>query len=281
MMLKQKNRALRMTVTTAVALGSTLLLTLLPAATAGAAATRQLCAGHSGEAGRMSDALGEALAHGGIVSVAFVDLSSGVACDVRGARHFESASVVKTAILATLLYQTQQKHSSLSTHDRALAHAMITRSDNDAASALWQQIGRASGLRVFLAAAGMGQTIPGPGRSWGLTQITAQDEIKLLRLLATQNGLLSTASRTYELGLMKRVVDSQRWGAPTGARAGEVVAVKNGWLPLQDGWHVNTTGVATGRRTYLLAVLTKGDPSMEYGVETVDTVARAINRNAF
>jgi beta-lactamase class A len=35
------------------------------------------------------------------LGVAFLDLSSGVACDVRGTRQFDSASAVKTAILAT------------------------------------------------------------------------------------------------------------------------------------------------------------------------------------
>jgi len=272
--------------TAALVLGSALLLMVFGAAGAGAAATRgPLCSAGSswGEADRLSRALGTALSsRGGNVGVAFVDLSSGVACDVRGDRHFASASVVKTAILATLLYQKQHRHASLTTSDRALATAMITRSDNNAASALWRRIGGASGLRRFLSAAGMTQTVPGSGGMWGLTQITARDQIKLLRLLATDNSVLTPASRAYELGLMKKVVAGQRWGAPTGALAGEVVAVKNGWLPLSSGgWRVNTTGVGLGRRSYLIAVLSDGNPSMGYGVSTVSRVAKAINHNAF
>ena len=235
------------------------------------------------EADRLSRAIGTALSsRSGTVGVSFVDLSSGVVCDVRGDRHFVSASVVKTAILATLLFQTEQRHGSLTASERRLATAMITRSDNAAASALWRHIGGASGLRCFLSAAGMTQTVPGSGGTWGLTQITAQDQIKLLRLLATDNSVLIPTARAYELGLMKRVIAGQRWGAPAGAPAGEVVAVKNGWLPLAaGGWRVNTTGVGFGRRSYLLAVLSDGNPSMAYGVRTVSRVATAVNHNAF
>ena len=278
--------------TAALVLGSALAFIVTGASGAGAAVgageavtSGQLCSAGSSwdEADRLSRALGASLSsRRGTVGVSFVDLSSGVACDVRGDRHFASASVVKTAILATLLYQTQHRHGSLTASERSLATAMITRSDNNAASALWRRIGGASGLRRFLSAAGMTQTVPGSGGMWGLTQITARDEIKLLRLLATDNGVLTPASRAYELGLMKKVIAGQRWGAPTGASAGEVVAVKNGWLPLPSGgWRVNTTGVGVGRRSYLMAVLSDGNPSMSYGVSTVNRVATAINHNAF
>ena len=116
---------------------------------------------------------------------------------------------------------------------------------------------------------------------WGLTQITARDQIRLLCVLATDNDVLTEASRAYEIGLMERVIPGQRWGAPTGAPRGETVAVKNGWLPLASGgWHVNTTGIGLGRRSYVMAILSDGNPSMGYGVTTVSNVARAINHNA-
>jgi beta-lactamase class A len=202
----------------------------------------------------------------------------------RSARAIAAAAVILGSTLSLTVFGAVEASAaaSLSASERALATAMITRSDNNAASALWQRIGGASGLRRFLSAAGMAHTAAGTGGMWGLTQITAQDEIKLLSLLATDNGVLTPASRAYELGLMQRVVAGQRWGAPSGASAGEAVAVKNGWLPLASGgWHVNTTGVGLGRRGYLMAVLTDGNPSMGYGVATVSSVARAINHNAF
>ena len=87
---------------------------------------------------------------------------------------------------------------------------MITRSDNAAASALWAELGHGS-LQHFLNLAGMKHTILGPGGLWGLTQITALDEILLLRLLLKPNAVLSPSSRSYALRLMAQVIPSQRW----------------------------------------------------------------------
>ena len=66
---------------------------------------------------------------------------------------------------------------------------------------------------------------------WGLTQVTAHDEMLLLELLTRPNSVLTAASRAYQLGLMARVISSQRWGTPAGAPGGVTVHVKNGWLP--------------------------------------------------
>src|SRR6202007_3209586 len=87
-------------------------------------------------------------------------------------------------------------------------------------------------MQHFLNLARMWQTQLGPGPYWGLTQITAYDEVLLLRLLLHRNGVLDTSSRDYVLGLMARVIPSQRWGVPAGAPTSLTVHVKNGWLPL-------------------------------------------------
>ena len=40
-----------------------------------------------------------------------------------------------------------------------------------------------------------------------------------------------------------------------------------------DGWQINTTGWVRGDgRDYLIAVLTDGNPSEQYGIDTVDGV---------
>jgi beta-lactamase class A len=104
---------------------------------------------------------------------------------------------------------------------------MITQSDNDAASALWAELGEHS-LQHFLNLAQMTHTDLGPGGYWGLTQITAYDEMRLLQLLLNPNPVLTAASRSYALGLMAHVTPSQRWGVPAGAPAGLTVHVKNG-----------------------------------------------------
>jgi hypothetical protein len=94
---------------------------------------------------------------------------------------------------------------------------MITRSDNGAASALWDEDGR-SRLQRFLDAAGMIHTVLGPDGAWGLTRVTAADETRLLWLLLRSNLVLDNASRDYALALMADVVPAQRWGFRPGRR---------------------------------------------------------------
>jgi hypothetical protein len=157
---------------------------------------------------------------------------------------------------------------------------MITESDNDAATDLWNDVGPAA-MRQFLSRAKMTQTVPGAGGYWGLTQVTARDQMKLLRLLTAPNAVLSPAARSYELALMARVDPAQRWGISAGAPAGMTVALKNGWLPTgAAGWQINSIGCVSGppaRRQYCLVVLTGGNPTMAYGVQTVGAVARVVN----
>jgi len=143
---------------------------------------------------------------------------------------------------------------------------------------MWDEVGM-SRLQRFLNLAGMSQTRLGTGGYWGLTQVTAHDEMLLLRLLTLPNPVLSPASRAYQLGLMARVTPSQRWGTPAGAPRGVTVHVKNGWLPDTAGWHINSIGAFTGAgKNYLIAVLTDDNPSERYGIDTIEAVARVVHR---
>jgi hypothetical protein len=93
--------------------------------------------------------------------------------------------------------------------------------------------------------------------------------------------VLNTASRNYALNLMAHVISSQRWGVPAGAPARLTVHVKNGWLPrATHGWRIHSIGCFTGPGGgYSIAVLTENNPSMAYGVATVEAIARVVNRD--
>jgi hypothetical protein len=185
---------------------------------------------------------------------------------------------VKAIILAALLRWHQETGTPLSAWERDEATLMITQSDDTAATALWDEVGRTR-LQQLLTLANMNETELGPGGYWGLTQATAHDEMLLLQLLTRPNSVLSGASRSYELGLMAQVTAWQRWGTTAGAPAGVTVHVKNGWLPDDTGWHVNSIGAFTGRgEDYLIAVLTDDNPSEQYGIDTIEDVARQVHR---
>jgi beta-lactamase class A len=201
-------------------------------------------------------------------------------CWLHGARHFDSASVVKVTILAALLRKALDQHRHLTDVEAAQASAMMTYSDNDAASALWTQLGHTY-IRHFLDLAGMTQTALGPAGSWGLTQITAEDEMLLLRLLLAPNPVLDTSARGYTLHLMAHVIPAQRWGVPAGAPTNLTVHLKNGWLPLHArGWRVHSIGCFTGHGGgYSIVVLTQNNPTMAYGIRTIEAIARAVERD--
>jgi beta-lactamase class A len=208
------------------------------------------------------------------------DRTREITCRLNEGHRFHSASVVKVTILAALLRWHQETKRPLSSREAHLATLMITQSDNDAASALWAELGHAR-IQHFLNLARMTETVLGSGGYWGLTQITARDELSQLRLLTAGNTVLTSASRSYELGLMARVIPSQRWGVPAGAPSELTVHVKNGWLPEQvGGWHINSIGSFSGHgRDYMITVLTDGNPTMNYGVTTVQAVAKLVHRD--
>jgi beta-lactamase class A len=236
---------------------------------------------HARLAGRLSRDIRRAIAgREGTIAVTMDDRRTHVVCRWNEGHRFDSASVVKTLILASLLRWHQEAHESLSPADKSLAFAMITQSDNAAASALWAQVGHAR-IQHFLRLAHMTETEPDPDGYWGLTQITARDELTLLRLLTHRNRVLSSSSRRYELSLMSQVIPAQRWGVPAGAPADVTVHVKNGWLPRATlGWRVHSTGTFNGHgRDYMIVVLTDGDPTMGYGVDTIQRIAEVIHRD--
>jgi hypothetical protein len=202
----------------------------------------------------------------------------------------DEASIVKVDILETLLAEHRAGGSALSANETSLARQMIEDSDNDAATALWDDVGGARGIRAYNAAAGLAHTRPSscvacpgfPWPGWGLSTTTAGDQLILLRQLLQANQQLSDSQQAFALRLMEDVTPSQRWGITGGVPSQVPVAIKNGWLPLtsaDDDWQINSIGWVSGRgRDYLIAVLTTGDPSEQYGINTIDALSAIVWR---
>ncbi len=90
--------------------------------------------------------------------------------------------------------------------------------------------------------------------------------------------LLTDANRRYGLSLMEHVESGQAWGVSAGVAPGNTVALKNGWLPFYatlplakaGGYQIDSIGWVRGHgRDYLLAVLTRDNPSMQYGIAMI------------
>jgi beta-lactamase class A len=206
-----------------------------------------------------------------------IDLTTGAKVMYNPSQQFETASIVKVDILSTLLWNLQNRNGHLTTQQKTLATAMITQSDNNAASALWTQIGKGKGLAAANRAFGLTHTTPGSGGSWGLTRTTVADQLRLLTVVSTA-GPLSATSRAYVLGLMSRVVKGQRWGVPRAASDdATAVYVKNGWLARStDGykWIINTIGrIVEPGHNWVVVVLSNYNSTMSSGVSLVQKAA--------
>lgn len=197
---------------------------------------------------------------------------------------YDTASIIKVDILASVLLQVQDSGKALTAKERAQAEAMIEHSDNAAANSLWRRIGLAPGLKAANKRLGLTATQGGPDVRWGLTRTTASDQIRLLRAVfdtgpapkAGSAPALGDTSRGYIRTLMSRIADEQSWGVS--AAAGSEWALKNGWLQRNTTglWDVNSVGrITTGGHHYLVAVLSDGNTSMKNGVALVERAARA------
>ena len=210
-----------------------------------------------------------------------IDSKTGVTCTYHPTTHFYAASAIKATILGALLRMAQEQGRHLTRSERSLAHRMITESDNDAATALWDEVGMRR-MQHFLNLVKMTQTRL--ASAWGLSLLTAHDEILLLTVLSGPNRILNENSRIYAQSLMAHVISSQRWGVPAGAPANVTVHVKNGWLPypVSSDWEINSLGFFISRkpyRNYEIVMLTHSNPSMIYGIDTIEDAAQPIHRD--
>ena len=197
-------------------------------------------------------------------------------------RKFVLASVTKLYIMTTYLNLVASENRDLSGDERNLLADMIEASDNDAASTLWDRIGKAEGLQRYLASRQLPPVeVPaGDDESWGDVRADAVGVGSLLTGLY-EGRLLPPELTAVALHLMSHVIDSQSWGigvvtrydkqAPESGAAAQQVYLKDGWYPEDDGWVVNSAGViARGAEHYVVVVLTDGQPSFQAGVELIE-----------
>ena len=209
-------------------------------------------------------------------SVAVLDKKTGERYSYRGTTKYDTASIVKVQVLACALLKAQDAGRKLSSTELSLAKPMIRLSDNNATTALFNRLGKASAVGKCNRRLGLKQTTV--NSAWGLTRTTANDQVKLLSELVDKKGPLKAGSREQAFALMNTVDDAQDWGVPAVAKAGETTTVKNGWdTRTKDGglWAVNTVGRVTGDDDVdvSVAVLSHNNQSLDGGITLVEKVA--------
>jgi hypothetical protein len=191
-----------------------------------------------------------------------------------------TASIVKVLVMLVVLEQARQDHRPGTDDELALLWPMITESDNDATSELWERIGRGQAVGSYLRAAGVEGITPDAGTSWGVTFASARGMAVVLGKLAS-GAILDGPSRALAMRMLESVVPAQRWGITAGTvtEAGDRVGLKNGWYPGNEGWRVNSVGIVTPRTgvPYAIAIVTDSRPSWNEGIETIEGIAKLLN----
>lgn len=226
----------------------------------------------------LSPELGDYLARRGPgVGVRVVDLVSGASWASNGQVPYVMASSIKLLLLVTYLDRLELTRKSLTRGDRTRLRAMITRSDNSAASYYYRRIGGSAGIERFLIRARIGTNGYGrhPG-SWGWSTITPRLMSAILARLA-RGRILTKTHRTYALSLLRRVVRSQRFGVGATAPRRAVVALKNGWVRGPTGcWAVNSSGIVrVGKRRWVVSIYTCA-ASYATGVRVTNAIASQV-----
>jgi hypothetical protein len=191
-------------------------------------------------------------------------------------RTFVSASVVKAMLLVAYLRKLAGAHRRLSPAGRSLLGSMIHISDNEAATGVWERDGDRR-LRVLARKAGMSDfSIVG---DWGNAQISAADQA---RYFYEMQRLIPGRYRNLADHLLSHIVGYESWGIPHVARPkGWTVYFKGGWRGTWRGQLVHQVArLQKPHQRLAIAVMTDGDPSMEYGIGTIQGVtARLLHRH--
>jgi hypothetical protein len=185
-------------------------------------------------------------------------------------RTFRSASVVKAMLMVAYLNHPAVRGRALHAGDRALLDPMVRWSDNTTASRIRDFVG--NGALVQLARrAGMRRFAVAP--SWGGTQITAAGQAKLFLRI---DRYVVRRHRDTALRLLGGIVPAQRWGIGQVHRPGWARYFKGGWGDGDGEVDHQVALLRRGRRRIAVAILTAGNPSHEYGKQTLEGVARRL-----
>jgi hypothetical protein len=220
----------------------------------------------------------------GYVGVALYSPSAGMIFGREDSHPFPLASLGKVQIMLTYMDLARRQKIPLTADEVRLLEDMITVSDNDAAEELWYRMGGGEAMRAYLAAHGLATDTVNPDALWGDDRgDTAREQAKLFALLWA-GQLLGPEDTDRAISLLARVQPYQKWGISAGldwkSTARPQVYLKNGWYPGVEGWRVNSAGLikpAGAAEPYVLVILADSQPTFEYGLETVETVAKLVN----
>lgn len=190
-----------------------------------------------------------------------------------------TASIVKVEILA-MVQEYWGAVDAIPADHRELLQLMITESDNDATTSLYNYLGGVDALVAAHERYGLQNTTPDAQGRWGVGWSSAPDQFILTdQALFTDRDVLDAEQVDLSRELMGGVIEEQAWGVSAAAKEGETVWLKNGWdveSQLDGLWVVNSIGVlgGDGDDPVKLVVLTSGAVDDVEGIPIVEEIAK-------
>jgi zinc D-Ala-D-Ala dipeptidase len=187
-------------------------------------------------------------------------------------RTYVSASLVKAMLLVAYLRGIGKRAPDAG--ERASLGPMITVSSNDAADRIYYRVGDAALYTLARLARMESFSVAG---YWGNARFSAEDQARFFNRV---DRLVPKDSREYARGLLSSIASYQRWGFSRYSRAaGFETFFKGGWRGTGAGQLVHEAALfERGETRISMAVLTDGNPSHEYGTETLRGVAQRLFR---
>ena len=199
--------------------------------------------------------------------------------DLRGRLHqwggggrYPMASTFKVMLMVAYLRSAGVDDRGLRESDKDLLRPMIRKSDNEAATRVRDILGRRP-IERLADRVGMKHFVWDD--IWGYCQTSARDQALFLRTL---RRYVPARHWDFARRQLAHIVPSQRWGFGRAKPDGWKLYFKGGWgsgTGLVD--HQVALLTREGRRLGV-AVMTEGNPSHEYGKETLEEVAARLLR---
>jgi hypothetical protein len=186
---------------------------------------------------------------------------------------FVSASVVKAMLLVSYLRRLNSMgRHRVDSYSNSFLYPMIHVSDNSAATQTWSIVGDAALYRLAREAGMTDFSIVG---IWANAQISPADQAKFFFRM---DSLIPRQFDGYARYLLSTIAGYESWGIPAVARPrGYRVFFKGGWRGTGLGQLVHQVGRLEGHGLrFSMAVMTDGDPSMGYGIDTIQGVTGSL-----
>ncbi|MFC0533565.1 serine hydrolase [Phytohabitans kaempferiae] len=212
--------------------------------------------------------------HSGFLSWALLDRRTGrISGSANLGAPSDTMSMVKAWIAADYLRRLGSEELG-ETRRRQLT-IMIRDSDNAAAQALFEAVGRRASIERLIEICGLTES-SAYGNWWSKTSVTARDTVRLGACIA--DGRAAGPKWTaWLLDEMRQVRGAGDFGVRLSLPQPEAVAIKNGWLLRDEDrlWHISCLAIS---REWVLGVLARypGELGFDYGTSLCQEVGRQI-----